>query len=403
MRAIRFITSIALILAFFACATDVNAGSFTFKGRQRNYLIKTPKGPRKPMGMMICLHCNGGNPGTIIGRWTGIVMKDNVMCVAPSASAGSVNPWRDNEHDGIEFFRALVDHVGKQYKIDRKRIYMCGYSAGSCHTMRIGIPNSDFFAGLIGYSGSSMQGLGPRKIPVVSIHGTNDRTIKIDGTIRLHETLENAGWPHKLFKIQGGGHEYNASHDKEAWEFLKKNPPKDPPEVIAKRALEEGEEELKKKRYGKAYKAFQEALKTGALTDEANAAITELIENGEKEIEKAADNKKALKKIQSRYKGTPVADKAKAAIEKLAEKPKPSPKKTKPAKKDQPGKAASGKKADDDMFSPAMLLKRAEEYYRNEAYEPARNVLGRIIREYPDSKEARRAKYLLKKIEEEDG
>jgi outer membrane protein assembly factor BamD (BamD/ComL family) len=126
-----------------------------------------------------------------------------------------------------------------------------------------------------------------------------------------------------------------------------------------------------------------------------------LIENGEKEIEKAADNKKALKKILSAYKGTPVADKAKAALEKLAEELKSSAKKTKPAKKDQPGKVTPGKKAGDDMFSPAMLLKRAEEYYRNEAYEPVRNVLGRIIREYPDSKEAKRAKYLLKKIEEE--
>ncbi|MHC4663323.1 MAG: hypothetical protein ACYS8W_16805, partial [Planctomycetota bacterium] len=297
------------------------AASFVFKGRERNYIVKTARGGKKGVGVLVCLHCNGGNPGTIIGRYANIVSKDGVMCVAPASIAGSQNPWRDAENDGIDFIKALIDQVSRQYKIDRARIYCFGYSAGSCHTMRIGLPNSDFFAGLIGYSGSSMQGLGPRKIPVVSIHGTADRTITIDGTIQMHDILENAGWPHKLFKIEGGGHGYNSVHDREAWGFLMKNPPKDPPEVIAKRAIEEGNAELEKRNYDKAYKAFKEALETGAMQAEANAAITKLIEEGEKAVADAASDKRKLKKLLRAYKGTPVVEKVKAALEKLSEKP----------------------------------------------------------------------------------
>jgi len=396
------ISAALLAVLCLPAASFAAQGSFTFKGRERTYLIEAPSGASKALGIMICLHCNSGTPATALAPWAKIVVKDGVMCVAPSSVNGSVNPWQDKEQDGIEYIKALVDHLAGKYRIDRKRIYCSGYSAGACHTMRIGIPNSDFFAGLIGYSGSSMQGIGPRKIPVVSIHGTSDRTIPIDDTIRMHNDLEAAGWPHKLFKIEGGGHQYNAKYDGEAWEFVKKNPPKDPPELIAKRAMEEGEKELKEKNYGKAYEAFQEALKTGALQTEANAAITKLIAAGEKEISDASEDEAALKKIQKAYRDTPVADAAKAALEKLADKSKSASAAQKKDESGKPGEQPAAEKTQSDKDSPAALLERADEYYRNKAYDAALNVLKKILKDYPDSPEARKASSLIEKIEKEN-
>ncbi|MHC4663152.1 MAG: tetratricopeptide repeat protein, partial [Planctomycetota bacterium] len=92
----------------------------------------------------------------------------------------------------------------------------------------------------------------------------------------------------------------------------------------------------------------------------------------------------------------------KAALEKLSEKPEAEEqvKKDKPEPKKKSDTADVTKPSSTDA---AELLKRAEEYYRNEQYEPATNVLKRIIRNFPDSEEAGRAKRLLEKIIEEEG
>ena len=133
--------------------------------------------------------------------------------VAPESINGSRNPWRDAENDGIDYIKAVVEDVSKKYRIDPTRIYLVGYSAGAIHSCRIGVPNSDFFTGIIAYAGASGQGVGSRKIPVALIHGTADRAVNFSSTERLAKILKDADWPVYFKPISGGGHGYNAKYD----------------------------------------------------------------------------------------------------------------------------------------------------------------------------------------------
>jgi predicted esterase len=254
-----------------------------------------------------------------MGRWQKIVTRDGVMMVAPSSIAGSTNPWRDAANDGIDFIKALVDDLEKKYPIDRSRIYLAGYSAGACHSCRIGTPNSDFFSGIIAFAGASGQGLGPRKIPVALIHGTADKAVGFDSTQRLADQLKAADWPLFFKPLEGAGHSYNPQYDQEAWRFLLKNAPPPPPEILAQQSLDEAKTLIKRKKYGDAYAQLQTGLETGELQEELNTALEELLAKGEEELAKADDRgrESGYKKLLKLWKDTPIAEKAQAAIDAL--------------------------------------------------------------------------------------
>lgn len=395
---------IILLVGVVLYTSPLMADSFTFKGRQRTYVVSAPRSSR-PLGVFVLLHCNGGSGNLAVGRWVKIVHPDGVLCVGPN-SVNQAAAWRDEEHEGIDFVKALVDEVAKKYRIDRKRIYIGGYSAGACHSCRLGIPNSDYFAGIITYAGCSGPALGPRKIPVALVHGEKDGNIGVDGTRKLHETLKAAGWPVWYKEIPGQGHAYNAQYNVQAWEWVKKNPPKDPPELVAKEKLEEAKAALEKKDYDKAYKAYKEALETGVKKEEAQAGLKQIEDLGAREIEEAvsaAQNsmskaKKLLKKVMSSFKDTPVADKAKEAMDKLAPE-EPAEEKEETAKKPEPAKekdAPVEKKAD----TPESLMEKAEGYLKSGMKDAARQIFRRIVDEFPDSPEARTAARKLIDLEE---
>jgi predicted esterase len=355
--------------------------------------------------VFVLLHCNGGNGSLAVGRWAKIVHPDGVLCVGPN-SLNQAAAWRDNDNEGIDFVKALVDEVAKRFKIDRKRIYIGGYSAGACHSCRLGIPNSDYFAGIITYAGCSGPMLGPRKIAVALVHGERDGNIKVDGTRRLHQTLKDAGWPVWYKEIPGQGHSYNAKYNREAWEWVKKHPPQDPPELVSKQKLEEAKEAFKKGDYDKAYEAYRAALDTGVNKEEAGKGIEEIEKLGAKEIEdalkeagdSASKAKHYLGKIKSRYKGTPVASKAQEEIDRLlAEEAAGRSKKETQQEREAPSGDVPVEK---QAASAEELMEKADKFIGMGMKAAARQYLQRIIDDFSDSPLVEEAKRKLEEIEE---
>jgi outer membrane protein assembly factor BamD (BamD/ComL family) len=97
--------------------------------------------------------------------------------------------------------------------------------------------------------------------------------------------------------IQGGGHEYNASFDREAWEFVTKHRQVPPEEYI-----EKGRAAMKSKKWKEAYQHFTSVR--------SEKDIQDLLAIGEKELA-AADTPAKKKKVAQAWKGTPIGDKAK--------------------------------------------------------------------------------------------
>ncbi|MEJ2679509.1 MAG: prolyl oligopeptidase family serine peptidase [Gemmatimonadota bacterium] len=53
---------------------------------------------------------------------------------------------------------------------------------------------------------SPLYFIGPDTPPVVSVHGDQDATVPFEQSLRLHEALDSASVPNRLFTATGGGH-----------------------------------------------------------------------------------------------------------------------------------------------------------------------------------------------------
>ena len=81
-----------------------------------------------------------------------------------------------NEVDDVGFLRALVGSLSGALPIDRRRIYVAGFSDGARMAYRVGCEMSDEVAAIAAVAGSLTQrGCSPiRPIPLIAFHGTSD-------------------------------------------------------------------------------------------------------------------------------------------------------------------------------------------------------------------------------------
>jgi len=61
---------------------------------------------------------------------------------------------------------------------------------------------------------SPLTRIGADTPPVITVHGTEDRTVPFEQSVRLHEALERAGVRNRLVALQGVGH---GGFDRETW------------------------------------------------------------------------------------------------------------------------------------------------------------------------------------------
>ena len=107
------------------------------------------------------------------------------------------SPFPDT--DDVGFISALIDTLYNQYNIDLKKVYCCGFSTGGEMCCRLGYQLGERFAAIASVGGGlydnfeSWQPL--KKIPVMHIHGTEDKyflyygpgTVPGRNTIKVHQ------------------------------------------------------------------------------------------------------------------------------------------------------------------------------------------------------------------------
>jgi poly(3-hydroxybutyrate) depolymerase len=136
--------------------------------------------------------------------------------------------WSDTE--GPVFFRDLVETMRATGRIDGRRIYLFGHSAGGHHSIDMGLAESEYFAAVAVHAGALthdrdlMTGFADRKIPIAMWNGTNDKVVPI-GTVRqVRDYLVGKGFDVKLTEVPNHTHDYYSRAgeiNQAAWEFLK--------------------------------------------------------------------------------------------------------------------------------------------------------------------------------------
>lgn len=173
-------------------------GSLVHGGRTRSYLLYVPQAydPATAAPLVIGLHGGGGN-GEKAEKLSGFSQqadRGGFLAVYPDAIEKNWNDGRGvnqylshREHvDDVGFISALIDAVGKDFSIDRTRVYVTGMSNGAIMAHRLACEAAQKFAAIAPVAGAMAANTAatcsPSKpISALVINGTADSLVPWDG------------------------------------------------------------------------------------------------------------------------------------------------------------------------------------------------------------------------------
>ena len=181
---------IFLILLLTAGVVSVKADNITVNGTNRSYNVIVPQnlGENRPL----LIFCHGYNQDA---NW----MQNNefknetvsmeavcdtakFVCVFPN---GINKSWDISGDSDIDFVKAIIEEMATKHHIDRKRVYLGGFSMGGMFTYHAMNKIPDLIAAFCPVSGYPMSGAtaddNTRPIPILHIHGTGDGTCAFSG------------------------------------------------------------------------------------------------------------------------------------------------------------------------------------------------------------------------------
>ena len=113
-----------------------------------SYLEVIPSHPEENMPLIIYLHGDGGFDGNPLGKYIYNEIlpktKEEFIYIAPTTALYS-NGRRWDDSFVITELKKLIDKVVEEYKIDKKRITIMGYSRGAIGTWDIVSKNPGYF------------------------------------------------------------------------------------------------------------------------------------------------------------------------------------------------------------------------------------------------------------------
>jgi len=175
---------ISLLLLLIAGTVCAHADNITVNGTNRNYIVYAPKnlGENRPL----LISCHGMNQDANYQK--GMLVIESVADTAKFVTVfpnGIDKGWDISGDRDINFVLALIDKMVEQYKIDRNRVYLSGFSMGGMftyHAMNRIADKIAAFAPISGYPmGGTTANASVRPIPIIHTHGTSDDVVNFSG------------------------------------------------------------------------------------------------------------------------------------------------------------------------------------------------------------------------------
>jgi polyhydroxybutyrate depolymerase len=173
---------------------------------QRQYLVMTPadspSGRRLPVVMV--LHGLGFDRVSIskTADWAAAVARDQFIAVFPQ---GVLNSWNAGpccppaslaRVDDVGFLDRVVGELTRRPDVDRKRLYLTGFSNGGIMTYTMACARPRTFAAVAPMAGSNVSGCAPAvPVSLLHMHGDPDPTVPYDGQVTLSQLLSSADFP----------------------------------------------------------------------------------------------------------------------------------------------------------------------------------------------------------------
>lgn len=203
----------------------------TWRGLERTYLLHVPsKLPDQPVPLLVALHGSGRTAGSVLNPWKGLANTHGFIVAAPNSLESE--QWQ-GPHDGPGFLHRVVEDVRRSHRIDTRRIYLFGHSAGAHFALIMACVQSEYFAAVATHAGTLAAQHQPytkalvRRIPIGLWVGDRDTDVPVSMVRSTKEYLESKGVPVELHVVPRHDHTYTAAArrvNREMWEFFAKHP-----------------------------------------------------------------------------------------------------------------------------------------------------------------------------------
>ena len=169
--------------------------------RGRAYLLYAPPtyDPATPTPLVVLLHGRPSNASAMaqISRMNAVAARHGFLVVYPEGIDNEWNAFGDltgqrsvAPQDDVKFLETLVRDLALDLNLDRRRIYVGGFSNGGFMTYRLACDAADTFAAFAAvganlYSVLTDKCRGSRPSPILIMHGTADPSVPYNGvTVR---------------------------------------------------------------------------------------------------------------------------------------------------------------------------------------------------------------------------
>lgn len=214
---------VAAILFALAAVVGARAGDketgfinkvFKSKDSEVKYIVFVPKDytGEKEFPVILFLHGAGetgtdGKKQAAVGLGKAIRDKKEkfpFIVVFPQSQKGG---WGAKNGEGDRAV-AILDEVEKNYKTDKKRVYLTGLSMGGFGTWSMAVAHPERWAAIapICGGGDPKQAAKIKDIPCWCFHGDADTAVKVDLSRKMIQALKDAGGSPKYDEYPKVGH-----------------------------------------------------------------------------------------------------------------------------------------------------------------------------------------------------
>lgn len=197
---------VLVILLIFLVGLPAQAGEMrriVVKGVERSYYLHVPPTVKAGAPLVIMLHgatANGRNDVHRYG-WHHWAESHDFIVAGPDAPTLRANEPESNENfrtwnhgshrtasnvtasDDVAFIAAMIDDIARLSAIDRRRVYVAGFSSGGSMAHRLGVELADRIAAISASAGGlpPTYGRPSRGMPILITAGDRDPVTPIEG------------------------------------------------------------------------------------------------------------------------------------------------------------------------------------------------------------------------------
>lgn len=191
---------------------------------ERDALLYIPANAPSPAPLVVYLHGATGNEQQGIRRLSALADEYGFLLLSPASRDETWDAIRSGYGPDVRSIDQALSKVFAQYRVDPRKIAVCGFSDGASYALGLGLSNGELFQAVMAFSpGFIPSGVEKAGSPRIFVsHGTKDQVLPIDAcSRRLVPGLKAAGYAVK-FREFDGPHTVPAEIAREAMDWLLK-------------------------------------------------------------------------------------------------------------------------------------------------------------------------------------